>query len=319
MEWKLITVSMERIQMKTRLFRTTAVLAVLLPLAAYAVAGSTSFSSYLQRIPAAPLTAAEAYAKANPITGSGYRIPDFVALTQALNDEAALAQSQQPAAMPAPLSQADAERLAAKMQSMSDAEKMAMALQMAGAANPAMQGGPMSAADTEFTRLLGDHQDRAAENLSKNYELSAQIPSLMQGWAEAHGKLEQQMQSEVAAVNAADCNVRGARVHAIKLNYANQQEQLVAEHLPLAGKVIASDRALVNDQVQFVDQLAAKAKSISSPIAKGGWSQARSFACSLLISHMSMSEQVYSYGAEWRAVKLERQKPYVPVDCGLSG
>ena len=324
---------MYRISVITRIGLSFLLPALLIaPLSWAAASGGARFTSYFQRIPAPPQTTAEAHTRvkitADTQGHKQFETPELEALMTSLNQEAALASSEMPGVLPGTAQAGDAaaaERLALQMENMSDAQKMAMAMHMANGMNSTMQAGMQggkewSPAEQEFARLLGDHMDRDNELLSKDNELAGQPPALIQAWGADHAQLGERMQKELGDVaTEGDCNVWGARRHAIELNYAVKQDQMATGHLPQMNKIIGSERQLVSEQTEFVDRLTSQAKAITSPINKSGYAQARQFASHLLVSLLGMTEQVYVYATEWHDHLLERQKPYVKVDCGAQG
>ena len=163
---------------------------LLLPLVLQAAAGAGHYASYLQRIPATPRSVAEAYAKVT-VKEDGrkaeYVYTDLEALQRTLNQEIALAASEQPDAMPGAAQMGDPEsaaRLAQQMEGMSDAQKMAMAMQMAQGMNAAMpqrQGGTeWTPAEQEFSQLL--HEHAPADSRVRSSELEVELLKLTSAW-----------------------------------------------------------------------------------------------------------------------------------------
>jgi hypothetical protein len=285
--------------------------ALLLPLMLHAAAGHTSYSSYLQKIPAPPQTAPEAYAR--------HSATAHAALMDALNQEAALTISQSPSAMPgmpAAGDQAGAERLAAQMQNMTQAQQVAMAMQMANAMTSGAQGGGQewSQAEQEVARLLSEHQGREVELQRNSMDLNAQASTLIQSWGPAHSALYAQEEAELQRPQHDFC----AETRATKMKFAAEHEKLAAGELPLLGALIAKHRVLVTEQVGFADHLATKAKVITNPANRAAYGQTQNLAVSLMASQETLTEQAFEYGADWHQRLLDSQKP-AAADCGGLG
>lgn len=283
-------------------------LAVLLPALVYAAAGHTAYSSYLRQVPAPPRTAQEAHAAVIVDAGQISQPPVFTELLRRLQDEGVRAAATGASLFPAGVTDAaSAEAFQQQFDSMTPAQQMAMAQQMAAQMDSAMQPAALGHDDRKIASLLDRRQAGAAARQEAGMRLHNEWIAAQQRWNATHRKIAEEEYATLERTPAqcdktADLDHAAQRVHQ---QYAARHLAAVQSELQEGLAFFERRRVLATDDAGFADQLAPLMRAASSAIARQGYSGAQNEAVLQLAEMANTSWKLHEHAATWWLNKLD--------------
>jgi hypothetical protein len=284
-------------------------------------AGTLDLRGYLGRVPALPANAAAA-ATAFPRGADGsIAVPPTAQKLRADLQAAAMAAATAPTAgAAAPMTPDQAQAMAQKLQSMSQSEQMAYAMQMQQQMLAGNSGGfSVSAAESDALGKLEDEQVRVNEDEQRFIALKQRSTALLAAWDAAV-----RSSSEFAIGDAEVCNeqhrARALAQANAEVDKANEQLRKAAT---LDKELRAADATLIA-RAELTTSLAAQIKT--SALAAAG-TTARTRATSNAINAIDLTADFYAQAgrraARWQhladAIRKAPSKPDASQCQGGSG
>lgn len=282
-----------------------------LPVIALA-AGSTSYSSYINQVPAPPLTAQEAYAgvQLNPPESQNpfEQPPAFAVLNRKLEAESRMAAtSGGSGAATGVTDAASAQALQQKMAGMSQADQIALAQQMAAQMNASMQPRPLGPGDRAVTNLLEQRQQSSMLRAESAQRIQADSAAHTLRSDSAHAAIVNEESAALEktppqCVTGSDLDAAALKVHQ---QYAEKHLALVKSELRDGMGLYERQRVLAVDDAGFADQLMPLMKQASSALAAQGYAAARQDALRQVSALAALSWNLRANGATWWLNKLD--------------
>lgn len=241
---------------------------------AAAATAADDFQPYAQRIPAVPETSAAAAMSFKPaeVTAKVIAPPAVTALRQQLREDhqksqLAASASINSATPGAPMTQEQAQALAARMQKMSPAEQMAAAMQLQQQMMGASGGGfSVDEKESEASEKLQEDQAANAADTQKVQSLQIRVDQFFDDWRAAESALEQRNNWEPTRIQIDPKTyfLCEEKQRPIQLGRIRDQQQLADSQLKKAAALEKEARALfgtLNARAQRIATLSAQIKA----------------------------------------------------------